>query len=222
MFDSFCSQLKRLGLNVSWLRFCGLIALLVLVLLAMGWQWWKNIQTVKEIVPVSSEPIQESPETHVASAEPQKLISVHVDGAVAHPQLIQLPETSRINDALEAVGGVLSEADTTDINFAEMLQDGQKIYIPTKMSQTHAEEMPTTSAQISSSSGSKHQSSKLVNINTASEAELQQLNGVGSALARAIVEDRNSHGKFKRVEDLKRVSGIGAKKFEKLKGQICV
>ena len=126
------------------------------------------------------------------------VLVVHVDGCVASPGVYELAGPDlRVNDAVEAAGGLLPEADTSQMNLAAAAAPGGGA-----VSQTDA--------------------ASLVNINLATADQLQALSGVGEATARAIVEDREAHGPFSSVEDLMRVSGIGQKKFDKLKGQICV
>ena len=122
----------------------------------------------------------------------------------------------RVNDAVEAAGGLLPEADTSQMNLAAGLADGQKVLVPARAEEGAAAAAPGGDA------ASQTDAASLVNINLATADQLQALSGVGEATARAIVEDREAHGPFSSVEDLMRVSGIGQKKFDKLKGQICV
>ena len=134
------------------------------------------------------------------------VLVVHVDGCVASPGVYELAGPDlRVNDAVEAAGGLLPEADTSQMNLAAGLSDGQKVLVPSRAEEGAAAAAPGG-----------------VNINLATADQLQALSGVGEATARAIVEDREAHGPFSSVEDLMRVSGIGQKKFDKLKGQICV
>ena len=101
------------------------------------------------------------------------------------------------------------------------MADGAKVHIPT--SEELAAPLPTEAGNASSSSsGGSPASSGIVNINTAASAELQTLSGVGEATAQAIIEERESNGPFTSPEDLMRVSGIGEKKFAKIKDRICV
>lgn len=148
---------------------------------------------------------------------------VHVDGAVANPGVYVLHGDSvRVNDAIEQAGGLLPEAETAGLNLAARLEDGQKVHVPVVGEDpgsvvTEAGQNPAMvpSGQSSADSG-------LININTATEAELQQLRGIGEALAAAIVDDRARNGPFVSTEDLMRVMGIGEKKFAKLRDGICV
>ena len=145
------------------------------------------------------------------------VLVVHVDGCVASPGVYELSGPDlRVNDAVEAAGGLLPEADTSQMNLAAGLSDGQKVLVPARAEEGAAAAAPGGGAASQTDAGS------LVNINLATTDQLQALSGVGEATARAIVEDREAHGPFSSVEDLMRVSGIGQKKFDKLKGQICV
>lgn len=156
-------------------------------------------------------------ETTGVDTEPVLLV-VHVDGAVAAPGVYELAEGSRVNDAVLAAGGLVEGADTSSINLASPLVDGGKVHVPS------AEELAATTTGVvsSSSSSAGSTSSGLVNINLATAEELQTLSGVGEATAAAIIEDREANGPFTSPEDLMRVSGIGEKKYAKVKDHICV
>ena len=150
-------------------------------------------------------------------ASPARLI-VHVDGAVANPGVYVLEGSDeRINDAVELAGGLTDDADTTGVNLAAPVADGEKVYVP------HEGEEPTQTGEAQAAgTATPEQDTGLVNINTAGPEELTQLNGVGEKTAAAIIEERETNGPFASVDDLMRVSGIGEKKLEKMRGQICV
>ena len=157
-------------------------------------------------------------------------IVVHVDGAVVSPGVYELPAGSRANDAVEAAGGLLAEADTSGINLAAELSDGEKLYVPAEGEDTSDVVTGTTSATGSSSSGSGSSSDSdsdsgsdgLININTATEEELCELPGIGEVTAANIVADREANGDFTSIEDIMRVSGIGEAKFAAIEDLICV
>ena len=148
---------------------------------------------------------------------------VHVDGAVGKPGVVELTGSDlRVFDAVSLAGGLLDDADTAQVNLAEPLSDGAKIHIPHEGELSEqAEQSLSGQAQTSGATGSG-KATLLVNINTASSEELQTLNGVGEATANAIIEERERGGPFATPEDLMRVSGIGEKKFAKVKDSICV
>lgn len=149
----------------------------------------------------------------IVAPEPATLV-VHVDGAVGAPGVYELPASSRVNDAVLAAGGLSAGADTSDLNLAAPLSDGEKVHVPLE-GETAAPASGGAATGASDDGGP-------VNINTAGVEELDELPGVGEATARAIVEDRERNGPFSAPEDLMRVSGIGEKKFAKLEGLVCV
>jgi len=159
-------------------------------------------------------------------------IYVDVSGAVNKPSVIALSEGSRVIDAIEAAGGLKDDADLTGINRAEILEDGAYLYVPTE--KEVADDLVGSAIQGVGGSGSIGSTSEggnsgnaysnqgKININTADSNTLQQLNGVGPATAEKIIDYRNSNGRFKKIEDLKNVSGIGDKTFEKMAAYIKV
>ena len=157
-----------------------------------------------------------------SAIEEEVMIMVDVAGAVMAPSVVELPEGSRVFEAVEKAGGLTKDADTGTINQDEILADGQKIYIPTKQEVKESTNGSGYSVGSSSSSGSGSVRSGLININTADSAALQQLPGVGPATADKIISYRDENGKFKNIEDIKNVSGIGEKTFEKMKKKITV
>lgn len=158
------------------------------------------------------------------TSEDPPTVVVHVDGMVASPGVYQLQgATLRINDAVEAAGGLVEGADTSRLNLAEPISDGEKVHVPAvgEGDATAGEAAVSTSGE-SSGSGPSASTDGIVNINTATATELTTLPGVGDATAAEIVRDREANGAFTSVEDLMRVSGIGEKKFAKLKDKIRV
>lgn len=147
-------------------------------------------------------------------------VYVDVDGAVVRPGVYRLKDGARVSQAIDAAGGLTAEADVTGLNRASKITDGQKIYVPTVGEQQAAAAVGgADSAAVASGAGS---SSGLVNINTASAAELQTLSGIGPSMAQSIIDERTQNGAFASVDDLMRVSGIGEKKLAKIKDCICV
>ena len=139
-------------------------------------------------------------------------VFIYVSGAVNSPGVIEIDDNSRVKDAIEKAGGLKENADLTNINLAEKLEDEKKIYIPAEGENTSKEVVEELNNQ---------ESQKLkVNINTANSSELQKLPGIGPSLAESIVEYRKQNGRFASVEDIKKVSGIGENKFNKIKEYI--
>lgn len=146
-----------------------------------------------------------------AAAEMQ----VHVDGAVKSPGVYALPAGSRVIDAVEAAGGLTEDARSSGVNLAQVLADGQQVVIPGA-----GDEVPAVSA--SPVSPGADGAGGLVNVNTASAAELTTLDGIGEATAEKIVADREANGPFASIDDLKRVSGIGEKKLAAIRDDVCL
>lgn len=152
-----------------------------------------------------------------AEGDEIETVVVDVGGAVIEPGVVELDAGSRVADAIEAAGGLAIDADCTTLNQAQLLQDGQKVYVPKEG------EIDASGALVDSSTQEAGQAATtLVNINTATLEELDALPGVGPATAQAIIDDREANGPFASEEDIMRVSGIGERKYEKLKGSICI
>lgn len=148
-------------------------------------------------------------------------IIIDVAGAVEKPSVVDLPIGSRVYEAINLAGGFTKDADTKYINLAKVLVDGEKLYIPTQEELKSAEGIASNVGNQNILNYSNTQPS-LININTADSNTLQKLTGVGPSTAEKIINYRLENGNFKNIEDLKNVSGIGDKTFEKLKNKITV
>lgn len=142
------------------------------------------------------------------------LVCVHVSGCVTSPGLCYLDEGSRVADAVEAAGGFADDAQPDALNLARVLVDGEQIVVPSK------EEAASVPA--GSNGTAAGVVSGKVNINTADAEQLETLDGVGEATAEKIIASREEDGPFASPEDIMRVSGIGEKKYEAMKDDICV
>lgn len=159
-----------------------------------------NVEVINnEIIDPSGEKIKENIE-----------IVVDICGEVKNQGVVKLKEGDRVIDAVNAAGGLLEYADRKKVNMARILEDGEQIIIP-KIGETLEEELTVNQ---NSENGAK------ININKASQSELEGLNGIGAVLAQKIIEYREEKGSFKNIEDIMKVSGIGPKKFESFKDQI--
>lgn len=165
------------------------------------------------------DPENNEPET--VSDETSSMLIVDVRGAVLHPGVYALENDDRLIDAINAAGGYLDDADTKLINHAQKLADEMLIYIPLEGEEL-AETAATTEIPTAVTTPSSSSESDTVNLNTASEAELMTLSGVGPAKAEAIIQHREEQGKFQVKEDLMNISGFGQKTFEKLEPHISV
>lgn len=139
-------------------------------------------------------------------------VFVHVCGAVKFESVYELKEGDRVVDAIKAAGGFLETASTDDINQAELLSDGIRIYIPFKEEDgsRQNEEMKA------SNSASK------VNLNSADKERLMTLPGVGESRALSIIQYRKENGRFKDIKDIMKINGIKENLFNKIKDNITV
>jgi competence protein ComEA len=140
-------------------------------------------------------------------------LQVYVVGAVVQPGIQALPPGSRVQDALVAAGGLLPEANTTVLNLAAYVADGERIYVPLSIP-TEERAMSTDPIQTSGYG--------LININTASQAELEKLPGIGPVTAQNIITYRDTNGRFASIEAILDVPGIGPKTLEEIQQLICV
>lgn len=170
-----------------------------------------SFELIAEAEPVQVEPVEEPLETK----EPLRVL-VDVKGAVKYPGVYELTDEDRVVDAITLAGGYADGANPSLINHAQKLQDEMVVYIPMHGEETEIAIQSFTGAG-DSSSGSE---GAKVNINTADEAQLTTLPGIGPAKAKAILSHREEQGKFQTIEGLKEVSGIGDKTFEQLEDLI--
>lgn len=147
-------------------------------------------------------PIEAAPPEEAAPAE----VIIYISGAVARPDVYRLPAGARVKDAVLAAGGLLAEADGEALNLAAPLQDADHIRIPRR-----GEAAPAPAAPMASGGADSR-----INLNTAGTAELEDLPGVGKTLAERIVARREEQGPYRSVEDLRDVTGIGARLFEQI------
>lgn len=165
----------------------------------------------------------------------QAMIYVDVCGAVANPGVFQLAAGSRVFQAIEAAGGYLPEAALTRVNRAGVLTDGQQLYILTQEEMERqgldpAEMAGASDGQMNGSAGTGQntgmtaqvQQDNRININTADEAQLTTLTGIGATRAQAIIAYREENGPFAAIEDIMNVQGIKEGTFAKIKDEIVV
>lgn len=159
--------------------------------------------------PVPAEGGGESPGAGSMSSGAGELY-IHVLGAVGVPGLYRLPDGSRAFDAIAAAGGLLPEADPAAVNLARFVSDGEQLLVPVLGAEP-------SGAAADGASGGAAGGSQLVNLNTASAAELTSLPRIGEALAARIVAWREANGRFTTVDDLSAIEGIGAKTLDGLR-----
>ena len=186
----------------------------------------------EKALPVSS--LAQSAQSAVTSKAAQaKTVRVQVSGAVLEPGIYDLPASCRVEEAIAAAGGLTENADSERVNLVRKVRDGMQIRVPVqKAARTNRTQSKNAQAKSSlgESASGKSGSAKAglgrnssmmqsVRINSASAGELQQLPGIGPALAQRIVETRNS-GRFTSADDLLRVPGIGKAKLAKLRAYV--
>jgi len=154
-----------------------------------------------------------------AATPAQAGIVVDVEGAVRAPGVYTLATGARVFDALKAAGGANSSADLSTVNLARPLADGERVYVPRRGEAPPAEAAPGGGGGGGVAPGGAGGN---VNINSASEPELESLPGIGPTLAQRIIDYRTQHGPFRSVNDLMKVEGIGQKKFDSLKDYVTV
>lgn len=164
-------------------------------------------------------------------------IFIDIKGSVKNPGVYQVDIDNIVNDCIKKAGGLLKNADTTTINLSKKVSSEMVIYIPKKdevvkttnsTTVTKNQEIPNDAAISNNNTDSKDsssandQSNTLIDINTATTAELAKLNGIGTAKAQDIIDYRTKNGSFKTIEDIKNVSGIGDALYAKIKDYITV
>ena len=151
---------------------------------------------------------QESPKPSPTIAPIQSTILVHVAGKVKKPDVYPLLQGARVADAIKAAGGALKGVDTSEINLARVLVDGEQIYVG------YVPKLSSPSAK----SGKKYMG--VININRATKTEFDSLVGIGPVIAARIITYRNQNGPFMALEDLLKVSGVGPKTLEKMRSRL--
>lgn len=216
----------------------GCVVGVIIVIACIGW-WICSTILITPVPLASTDEISLSPnaseendDTNQAKEDAQpsqedtsQRIVIYIDGCVAHPDVYELPASARVKDSIDRAGGLTSDADVAALNLASELHDGEKVHIPRV-----GEDATLTQDSTGAASGDSfrqdrgasttrkgHAPTRPISLNKASKNELLELPGVGPAVADRIIADRREHGPFKHVEDLKRVKGIGSKKFEKLR-----
>ena len=203
--------------NKKLIGIIGIIALLLIFLVCMyvsGGIDELNSNSIDDIfVEESSEVSTENSNEKQELLNEQNKIVVEIKGEVKNPNIYYLNEDSIIDDLIVAAGGLRENANTSQINRAEQLQNHQSIYIPSN------EEIQNSAEEVINKVNNQN-NSNLININTASVSELDALPGVGPSKAQAIITYREENGPFKSIEEIKNVSGIGESSFEKIKDLI--
>lgn len=153
---------------------------------------------------------EKSGDSGAPAAQGEDAIRVYVCGAVVNPGVVEIPQGSRVEDALKAAGGFGADAGREAVNLADWVSDGQKLYFPRE-----GEAMEESAVRSQAAPG-------LVNINTADVETLCTLPGIGESRARDIISYREANGGFESCEDIMKVSGIKTAAYEKIRDKITV
>lgn len=181
----------------------------VLGAVALGGAGLWYVRSLPQPVAVRAEPLP-APSSQTSPA----LLIVHVAGWVAGPGVYELPEGSRVIDAIEAAGGARRGAELAALNLAAPLTDGQQVLVPRSAGPGPSGGTATTETSTGAAT--------LVNVNTASAVELETLPGIGEVLAATIVQYREEHGPFTSVDQLVDVSGIGEVTLEEIRDLVTI
>jgi competence protein ComEA len=199
--------------------------LIIAVLLILGSFYYFYVYVDEElplnssISQVDNKQLSDAKDTE--KKEPPEKIMVDVKGQIKLPGVYLSNSGERVIDVINRAGGLTDQADQSKVNFAEHVHDEMLVYIPA-IGEEGISTPGTSGGAPMTTSGGTGQTQGKININKATESELQTLPGIGPAKAAAIIEYRNTSGPFKAVEDIKNISGIGDKTFEKLKDSIAV
>lgn len=195
------------------------IIICLLVMILIGWKIYDSFrfETEEESLDLNSN-TQES-----KTEDEEEIVVVHVTGEVKKPGVVRLKEGSRVEDIINAAGGLTENADISNVNLAYIVEDGTKIRIPSTDDNKNEEYITQNLGEgIVMQEENNNSNNTIININTANETELEELPGIGASIAGRIIEYRNKNGKFKSIEDIKNVTGIGNNKYDKIKDLIKV
>jgi competence protein ComEA len=197
---------------------CELVGLVAVALLIVGGAalWYVRSLPSSVRIEASTERSDRNGPAGVAPTATPAVVIVDVAGWVRRPGVYEFRQGDRVIDAIRMAGGGKSGADLQSINLAALLIDGQQIVVPKKGKGGPGTGM--SGGSVSGPGGAK----PLVNLNTATLDQLESLPGIGPALAQRILDYREQHGPFRKVEDLLNVSGIGEKRLADLRSNVTV
>ncbi|MGI6092515.1 MAG: ComEA family DNA-binding protein [Veillonellaceae bacterium] len=183
-----------------------LATLTVIILCGSCYAYWqKNSAPESVAVPTN---LKANKESRVNQEE----LTVYITGAVMQPGVIKVQAGTRIIDVINAAGGLAQGAEVSKLNLAKTVKDGMHIKV------SGGAELPRTAVR----NDSNRAAGNKININTATKGELDKLPGIGPTLAQRIIDYRQANGHFKNIADIKKVSGISEKRYNKLKDNISI
>ena len=213
MVEQLGHALQRIRRRVSD-RMLGVLVVVVCVLAVLIWSGLRGMDVNADADPVTPPMFEQVDPTTTSSTV--TMLVVHVAGAVRLPGLYRLAQGSRVADAIDSAGGVTGEIDIDRVNLAAPVSDGARIYIARLGVPSPEVEAPPGDAT------SQGEAAGPIDLNLASQQQLEALPGVGPSTASAILERRGQIGRFMRVEDLLEVRGIGDSKLAQLRSHVIV
>jgi competence protein ComEA len=195
-------------------------AAVVIVCLAVWW-WGRPPEATHPAGVSEAGAVETSVPASASRPSAPSTLTVHVVGAVGTPGVYCLPTGARVADAVQAAGGLLGNAEPAGVNLARPVSDGEQIVVPVQGEAPPAGAGGVTPRSGGGASGGASTGGP-IDLNTATAEQLDTLPGVGPATAAKIIADRTENGPFRTAEDLMRVTGIGAKRYESLKDLVTV
>ena len=228
-------KVLEFGRKYKYLILSGVVILMMIIAGVMVYLFGDKKEEVVEDV-IKEEVAVVEPKNEVLKEEKEESITIDIKGEVKTPGVYELPLNSRVIDAINISGGLTNKADTSDINLSKILKDENVIIISNKYSNQTTKYTKKETSVVNNASTSKdnvvssnnssdtntNKTNDKVSINTATKEQLMNLNGIGESKANDIIAYRNQNGLFKSIEDIKKVSGIGDKLFDKIKDHITI
>ncbi|MEH6941182.1 helix-hairpin-helix domain-containing protein [Bacillus sp. JJ722] len=212
--------MKQLAQKKVWIIIGGAVALLILlIIIYFPNNRQEEVLTAENLLEQATDQEEVTKDvTKETNVQEETIKKVDVKGAVNRPGVYVASKDDRVLDVIEKAGSFTAKADRNAVNLAQRVEDQMLIYVPNV-----GEQPPQAMSPMSVESSSNEASGEgKININTASEDELQTIPGIGPAKAKAIIQYRTEKGSFSNVDELKEISGIGDKTFEKLKDQVTI
>lgn len=214
------SMVERLRLVTR--RHAAAVAIVAGLAVLLTFVWVLRARPVAAAVPIETLTPTATPVTATpGTPSPPALITVHIAGAVANPGVVHVPSTARVADGIAAAGGLRADADAAELNLAAPLVDGCQVIVGTK-AQPRGEVRAGTAGPPAAGGTSSVAGAAKIDLNTATEQQLDGLPGVGPVTAKAILDYRAKHGRFARVEQLQEVDGIGPKTYAQIAAYVRV
>jgi competence protein ComEA len=198
----------------------GLGILAALIVCAAVFWYWRSLPSTVQVVASDASRRLTTEAPVGTSPSPAATVVVDVAGWVRRPGVFELLQGDRVIDAIQRAGGAKPGADLTSVNLAALLTDGEQIVVVKRGS--GAASGSSSGSSTSGGDSGAGGSGALVNVNTATLDQLESLPGIGPALGQRIIDYREQHGPFRKVEDLLNVSGIGDQRLADMRSKVTV